>query len=291
MYEMFRGKPDPTDPADPSKFVQDPRWRYYFYRQVGSVKQLYAVDPKALGCTPGAPPDHYVAGNYPFCVFDPGFYGRDHGDASGTPPDAPVITAAGVYPAGGKVDNNVADSKTPAMNTFAVATKRGDGANGAGISPIYMSFFTDYLKAEYLARNGDDAGARVALLAAVEKSINQVKNFGALKGQTPSLANSPNIQNYLDAVAFLYDNASDKLKIVGRELWIASWGNAIEAYNGYRRTGGPDHLPPPLQTGAGPWLRSIIYPSVFVNLNSNAVQKPQDTVVKVFWDGNPATLN
>jgi hypothetical protein len=291
LWELFRGKPDLSDPTDPNKFTQDPRWRYYFYRQVGSLRQLNAVDPKALGCPLGAPPDHYVAGNYPYCAFDPGFYGRDHGDASGTPPDPPVITAAGVYPSGGRVDNNTADLATPATNTYAQATKRGDGATGAGIVPIFMSFFTDFMKAEILARSGDVNGAKTQLLTAVGNSITQVKNFSTAKGQVVSPANIPSTPNYLAAVGYLYDNATDKLKIIGREMWVATWGNGLEAYNSYRRTGGPLNLQPPLQTGAGPWLRSVIYPAVYVNLNSSASQKPQDTVVKVFWDGNPETLN
>ena len=36
MYELYRGKPDPANPLDPTKFTQDPRWRYIMYRQVGS---------------------------------------------------------------------------------------------------------------------------------------------------------------------------------------------------------------------------------------------------------------
>jgi hypothetical protein len=318
LYEAFRGKPDPTDPTDNTKFTQDPRWRYYFYRQVGSIKQLNAVDPKALGCTLGAAPDHYVAGNYPFCAFDPGFYGRDHGDASGTPPDPPVITAAGIYPAGGRPDNTVADLNVPATNTYATATKRGDGADGAGITPIYMSFFTDYMKAEILARGGDAAGAKAQLRTAIMNSVAAVKSFAESKNQAVTRSPWTNaswspgpasdcsgltgtaatacvfnnfVNTYVDAVNVLYDAAPNKLKIIGREYWVATWGNAVEAYNSYRRTGGPDNFQPTLQTDAGPWLRSIIYPSVYVNLNSSATQKPLDTVVKVFWDGNPATLN
>lgn len=291
LFEIYRGKPDPNDPTDFNKFTQDPRWRYFVYRQVGSLRQFVTVDPKALSCTPGAAPDHYVQGNYPFCVLDPGFAGRDHGNATGTPPDPPVITAVGVYPAGGKIDNNIADSKIPATNTFFESTKRGDGANGAGITPIFMSFFTDYMKAEILARNGDFAAAKTQLAAAIDKSITQVKNFGAASGQTPTATLIPSTATYQTAVAHLYDVASDKLKVIGREFWVASWGNGVEAYNSYRRTGGPDFLQPPLQLGAGPWLRSLVYPAVYVNLNSSATAKPSDTVVKVFWDGNPETLN
>ena len=126
------------------KGIEDPRWRYYFYRQVGSIAKAFEIDPKSLGCTEGAIPAHYASGGYEFCTFEPGFYGRDHGDASGTPPDSPVITCAGSYPAGGK-----SDVTSTVNENFASATQQGDGGNGAGIEPIFMSFFTDYMIAEY----------------------------------------------------------------------------------------------------------------------------------------------
>lgn len=326
MYELYRGKPDASDPNNAAKFSQDPRWRYYFSRQAGSIEQINTIDPKAIGCTPGKAPQAYRDGNYPFCVFDPGFYGRDHGDASGTPPDAPVITAAGAYPAGGRADN--VDSGNA---NFKSQTQRGQGANGAGILPIYMSFYTDFLVAEFAARNGDVAGARAALLDATLNSINYVKTWSEAKGQKVSVEDwtseswiyshgdaiaNPNcvdlsdpdlkplegaelsickfnrlVDNYLTAVAYQFDNETDKLKAVGRETWIAAWGNGVEAYNSYRRTGGPTHMQPTIQTGAGPWLRSLVYSANYVNLNLSASQKPADQVSKVFWDGNPEDLN
>jgi len=315
MYELYWGKPDPG--GDPTKSIQDPRWRYYLSRQAGSIETIRKIDQKALGCTPEAPPPAHYNG-YPFCAFDPGFYGRDHGDASGTPPDGPTITAAGVYPAGGRPDN--ANKKE-----FESKTIRGDGANGAGIMPIYMSFFTEYLKAEILARNGDEAGAKTQLRTAALASISYVKKFADGKKQSVTTApwtagtwtytdttfpDDPDgdckdsagkaidgcafnklVASYLTAVDKQYTDATTKLHVIGKEYWLATWGNGMEAYNSYRRTGGPDHLQPPLQQNAGIWQRSLIYSSNYVNLNGNAKQKEVDAVNKVFWDGNPETLN
>ncbi len=180
LHETF-GKWDPTAPTDPSKVTQDPRWRYYFYRQVGSLNAVQAnFDPKAIGCTPGAPPPNYTAwGGNVFCVFEPGFYGRDHGDGSGTPPDGATMTCAGVYPAGGRPDNTSITTQT-----YNGSAKRGDGANGGGIEPIWMNFFTDYLVAEVLARNGQTANARARLLTAITNSITAVKGFADGKSQS-----------------------------------------------------------------------------------------------------------
>lgn len=309
--------------------VEDPRWRYYFYRQVGSINPSAAgFDVKALGCTPGAVPPHYAAAGAVFCVFEPGFYGRDHGDASGTPPDSPVITCAGVYPAGGRPDNN------SALNTsYNGTTKRGDGANGAGIQPIWLYYFTDYIKAEIEARRGNTAAAKTNLIAAVSKSIDFVKRFADGKGQSvtllpwsstattltikpsnddcsliwppvpqtvpPTPAPPAYLQcrfnnlfnDYMRAMSTAYDNAANKLDVIGREAYIAYWGNGVEAYNSYRRTSAPRNLQPTLQTGAGFWTRSFPYPATFTTLAGSTPAKNNEAVNKVFWDGNPETLN
>ncbi|MFM9840603.1 MAG: SusD/RagB family nutrient-binding outer membrane lipoprotein [Cyclobacteriaceae bacterium] len=284
MRELYTGYVDGA--GDP---IQDPRWRYYFYRQVGSVDPATAgFDVKALGCSPAAPPANYVAAGTVFCVFEPGFYGRDHGDASGTPPVGPVITCAGVYPAGGRPDNNGADATSP--NGYNKPTIRGDGAFGAGIEPIFMSFFTDYMKAEILARRGNVAGAKTALTSAVTNSISQVQNFALAKKQTVTPSRIPSISAYLTAVSSAYDAAPNKLDVIGREFYVSLFGNGVEAYNSYRRTGAPRNLQPTLQTGAGPWTRAFPYPATYITL-AGGTAKPNESVNKVFWDGNPETLN
>ncbi len=279
LNEMYQGRG-----------VQDPRWRYYLYRQVGSIVPANTNPPfdlKALGCAPGAPPPHYIAVGAPYCVFEPGFYGRDHGDGSGTPPDAPVITAAGPYPAGGRPDNN------NVLNTaYNKPTIRGDGANGAGIEPIWMSFYTTFLKAEIKARlNNADPAAQTDMTNAIQQSITQVKNFAVLRGQavTPSTL-EPSTPVYQAAVATAYTAAAVKLDVIGREFYIAAYGNGVEAYNLYRRTSAPRNLQPTLQTGGGPWTRSFPYPATFSTLAGGPV-KNNEVVNKVFWDGNTDVLN
>jgi len=285
LYHTF-GIWDPANPTDFAFTTQDPRWRYYWYRQAGSTAQIYAVDPKAVGCTPAAPPPHYLAKNEVFCIFDPGFYGRDHGDASGTPPSGPVQTCYGIYPGGGRLDNT-----STSATTFAGATTRGDGANGAGINPIWMSWYTDFIRAEYLARTGNTAGAQTAMQAGISNSITQIKNFATARGFSLSATNTPSTANYKAAVDVLYGAAANKLDVIGMEFYKSVWGNGIEAYNLYRRTSAPRNMQATLQVNPGVWLRTQVYPSVYVNLNLNAKQKDAQAVVKTFWDNNPETLN
>lgn len=268
--------------------VEDPRWRYYFYRQVGSLVRAAQVDPKSIGCNPAARPARYTAGNYVFCTFEPGFYGRDHGDASGTPADTQVITCAGSYPAAGR-----ADITPTSVSTYFGETQQGQGGNGAGIEPMYMSFFTDFLKAEVMARAGQ-AAAGAVLERAVRASVDQVRSFSNSVGEVLPAGLEPDVDDYVTAVGNKWSGAAtnaDKVKVVGRELYVACWGSAIEAYNAYRRTSAPTHMQPTVQVGEGLWLRSLVYPANFVNLNNTAAQKDFGTTNKVFWDNNPDELN
>ncbi len=302
MYEMFNSSDYTTDGVGGGTAIQDPRWRYYFYRQVGSINPVTnGFDPKALGCTPGVPPPHYQsAGVKMFCVFEPGFYGRDHGDGSGTPPDGPVITAAGVYPGGGRPD------VTSTLSTkYSKGTIRGDGANGAGIQPIWMSPYTDFIKAEVAIRSGNAATGKTLLLAAIKSSVQSVKTFSDDKGQPVTFSPWSSakwadgdatsfdvlVNTYTTAVGKAYDAAGVKMDVAGREFWKAIWGNGLEGYNLYRRTGAPTDMQPTLQLNPGPWMRTLVYPSLYVNLNSSATQRNADQVNKVFWDTNPADLD
>lgn len=283
--------------------VQDPRWRYYFYRQVGSLKQALSIDPKSITCLnantaqPTGIPAHYTsfynALGKPlvFCAFDPGFYGRDHGNAEGRNPDAQVVTVPGVYPVGGRVDTNPTGAAgNPSYQGF---TQLGQGANGAGILPIYMSFFTDFMKAEIAMRlNNDPAAAKTALLSGVNKSINRVRAFGTALAQTLPAGLEPAQVIYTSTLDAAYEASTDKMQIIGSEYWKALWGNGLEAYNLYRRTSTPKDLQPmrTVPGTEGPFWRSIVYPAVYANLNANAPSNEGKATRKVFWDGNPDDL-
>ena len=73
-----------------------------------------------------------------------------------------------------------------------------------------------------------------------------------------------------------------------KEFHIASYGNGLEAYNGYRRTGKPDNFQPTLVQNSGDYYNSFLYPGDHVNLNSNATQK--ERTERVFWDKAGLTL-
>jgi hypothetical protein len=72
-----------------------------------------------------------------YCMAGDGYFGRDHGDPSGIPPDGQYRTAWGIYPAGGDFDalavNTGAASSVQASQVTLTGTP---GARGAGIHPI-----------------------------------------------------------------------------------------------------------------------------------------------------------
>lgn len=265
------------------KGVEDPRWRYYYYRQVGSIDAALNDEPESIPCVISPRPSHYGP-DQAWCAFDPGFFGRDHGNSDGIPPDNRAKTCVGVYPSGGRVDLNDGDPD------FQVVTQQGQGANGGGIHPIWMANFTDFLKAEaalMLGTSGDDAAL---LEEGVRKSIARTHSFGAEKGQTVPADLIASTDDYVAKVNELYANASTtdaKLDVMMKEYLIALWGNGIEGYNMYRRTGKPSDMQPMRAANPGNFLYSLIYPADFVSLNSSATQKDATAVNKVFWDNNP----
>lgn len=262
----------------------DPRQRYYFYRQNTSGINVNEI---TLFCITAAKPAHYDV-TTPFCYLGAGYWGRDHGDNSGTPPDGGYRTTWGVYPAGGDFDGNQAKSVSLEM-----------GGKGAGILPIWNSEFTSFLEAEAAITGvitGGATSARAALNLALRASMAKVTGFPATVGVTPSAtyaATSATIENYVSLVLAQYDAAvtdEEKLQIIMKEYYIATWGNGIEAYNNYRLTGYPAGMQPVLTSpNPGFFVRSFFYPSVYVNRNLNAPAQRTlgSTVSKVFWDNNP----
>jgi hypothetical protein len=96
---------------------------------------------------------------------------------------------------------------------------------------------------------------------------------------------------YVDKVLARYDAATtndERMEIVQQEYYIALWGNGVDAFNNYRRTGKPGRMSYTVAQAGGDMIRSFFYPSVLVNLNKNVTQKTLDK--KVFWDTNPAIL-
>ena len=252
--------------------IADPRLRYYIYRQKNS-------EPSGSNL-PCAGQDIYD-----YCYVGNLYWGRDHGDDEGIPNDGIRRSTWGVYPGGGAFDNN--------------QFNRSDGngtptLDGAGINPIFLSSFTHFALAEAGLDLGVGVNSRDLLEAGISLSMDKVTNFTGSLDTTDEddetidyAATGAEISAYTARVMAEYDAASGndaKLEIVVREWYLASWGNGVEPYNMYRRTGYPT-----LQTGVkpvGPFPRSYRYPENETNTNPNVSQTTADN--QVFWDTNPA---
>jgi len=305
--------------------VGDPRIRFYFYRQVVSN----STDPNEIRCLTETTPSHYPQNGAPaspdgnifpmgvgpahptndpndpawartFCYpTTVGYWGRDHVDPQGIPPDGLLRTAWGVYPSGGRWDHAGGGSVGGAQ-----------GQRGAGFQPIMMRSYVHFLLAEAeLFLFGNPAGARTRLQSGVTASMEDVRDWavnntygtnamGAAPNSHPVPAASVTAFNtafplYIAQVLNAYDaQASDagRMNYVAREAWIAFFGNGIDMYNMYRRTGMPLGMQPTITPLPGRFPRSFWYPFLAANLNRNIPQKP-DLAQPVFWDKNNPPLN
>ncbi|MCL6272619.1 SusD/RagB family nutrient-binding outer membrane lipoprotein [Muricauda sp. 2012CJ35-5] len=261
--------------------TDDPRIRYYFYRQNATVPGADGtpVDEQTLNCSLEPVPQHYLDFGTTFCNLPNGYWGRDHGDADGIPPDGLLRTTYGTYPVGGKFD----DDSFEAIGLVA-------GAAGLGITNLLTAYNTDFMIAEMAMAAGDEPGAKTALLNALDKSVAKVQAFAASRLGDADGSFQPDataISDYRDAVEAAWDGADieGKSNILGEQLFIASFGNGVEPYNFYRRTGFPTTLQPNLEPNPDVFIRSMYYPTNSVNNNSSISQKANQQQ-PVFWDNN-----
>jgi len=273
------------------KGFEDPRTRYYFYRQ--DLTPYSEIDAFTLDCYTVPAPLHYD-GDYPWCVAANGYWGRDHGNNDGIPPDGNRKACYGLYPGGGKFDNGVYDADgNPVLESAGSVKNLGaDGAGGEGISPIMLASFVDFMIAEAAVR-GASGDARAHLEAGVTKSLNKVFSFASLDGSADAdlvaaTQDSASVATYVNYVLDAYDaagTADEKLDVIAKEFHIASFGNGLEPYNMMRRINKPSNMQPTREADSGTFPRLMFYPADYVNLNANASQRV--ITDKVFWDNLP----
>lgn len=267
--------------------ANDPRLRYYFYRQNDCTPSAFDADGNAcpvntvtMTCSGAPAPSHYPA-SMTYCAVDNGYWGRDHGNNEGIPPDGLLRTINGVYPAGGKFD---ADEYSPAVI--------GDGGGGAGILPIMLASYVDFMRAEAALASNNASGASSALNAALTKSVAKVQSFISVDPTADDSfePTSGEVSSFISSIVSAFNSANNdgKWEILATQQFVANFGSGIQAYNLYRRTGYPKTIQFNIDPNPGPFVRSFFYPANEANVNSNINQKP-NVDVQVFWDTNPSS--
>jgi len=262
MNQLINGKSNP-----------DPRLRYYIYRQAD--RDPDQANNAELPCS--------VNGNpaFVYCYLGNFYWGRDHASSEGIPADGILRSVYGIYPAGGAFDDD-----------SAIEASLNEGLQGAGILPILSSSYVKFMQAEAALMLGTPGNAASLLVDGITNSMDKVTNFASVPATFA--ATSADIQTYIDEVSLEYTNAADndeRLNIIMREYYLASFGYAIEAYNGYRRTGFPQSsalagfpMQDPVETTTG-FPRNFRYARDAVLSNTSL---DDNTVFdKVFWDNNP----
>jgi hypothetical protein len=244
--------------------IRDPRLRYYFFRQTLGAAEGSSDIPcefNQIDCF------FFYAGN--------GYLGRDRGDNSVTPADVPTATKWGVYPAGGLFDADNAKSLTV-----------NDGT-GRGVHPMITNFMVKFHMAEAALTLGTSGDPRQLLLQGMQASINKVMLFGESRDEVPIQfkPSDEDVELYINAVLQKYDAADEqgKLEIIIDQAYVANFGNGIESYNNYRRTGYPLLMPVVENNEVGTFPLRLIYVIDELGANQNAPSERR-TAIPVFWD-------
>jgi hypothetical protein len=186
-----------------------------------------------------------------------------------------------LYPVGGRFDDN----SFQGINNISL------GALGAGITPIVLSSTVDFWRAEASLFGGSgDATAHMA--NGIQKSFALVRGFISRHQAT---FNNTFIPATGDDAIYIAEasanmnaaaNTASKLDVLAKEFFVSLYGNGVDAYNFYRRTGAPRDIQPHLEASPGRFIRSHYYPASAANNNANITQKP-DVTTRVFWDTKP----
>jgi len=282
LMDYMRGGPNGGYSIGAGEFYADPRIMFYYHRQTNPTPGIDGdANEEVLECGLQNAPAHYTG--YVFCANPQGWWGRDHGNDNGIPPDGFLRTLAGVYPAGGKLDDWSYGGQTD-----------GAGNAGNGVTPILLASWQDFLIAEAELVSGDEVAAKNAMFVGIQKSMDKVLNFYPRTERFDAI-----MDIYFGGLAFVeqqfyarisdeWDAAANVMDVLGMQSFVAQYGNGLGAYNFYRRTGFPTTLQPNIEPNPGGFIRSFYYPADHANNNSNISQKTGVTD-PVFWDNNGAS--
>lgn len=264
--------------------VEDPRIPYYFYNQIKADAPTSVVNEYRVG------------------GFVSIYFGSD-GPRVALSKDKDY-TMYGVYLCGGRFDDGSGEPVT--------------GSSAPGDAPYRYLTYADrlFIEAELISAGVIAGNAGAKLQDAISESFAMVDyvvaNSESSKKGIPVLAGTDAATNYSTEIMALY-NAADKAKqmeIIMTQKWIQNYGNGVDQYTDYRRTGYPvmfdpknpamapgGKVTPPLGGDPAETLPAVpvscskSYPVSLpwanddLSVNSNApAQKNDPSKAFVFWD-------
>jgi hypothetical protein len=286
FYEILKG----INPV--FQGIIDPRIPYYFYNQLTKTGPGKDANPSLF---------EYRDGGFVSIYF--GSNGPDNGRALDK-----SNTVYGIYPCGGRYDQG--DAITV------------DASSGTGAAPYRFLTYADklFLEAELIQQKIITGDAKAKLSAAMTEAFKLVDYVvgKANAGQTvPVLSTDPTAAAYITSILALFDAGNDakKLEIIMTEKWISTFGNHVDQYTDYRRTGypimfnpgpnkngfgtvvssvtppaggDPERADPPVPVSCSlKYPRSLAWSVSELNVNKNApAQKTDASLPFVFWDPN-----
>jgi hypothetical protein len=264
--------------------IVDPRLPYYLYSSLGTSNttaqnpteyrdQPYATILNGAGVPTPTDQRFFVGINFSSQSPNQGF------DQSRS------LSMPGVYFCGGRFD--------PAQVGGGVIVGSAPG-NAPG--RLLNSFQVSYILAEIALTNSDIPTARTQLSTAIDRSFAKVNSVTTTVFSTAATIPNSARDTYRNAVLAKFDAASNtgKLELIITQKWIANFGNSLESYTDYRRTGFPIMIDP--ATDGDPNTNiSRAYPFSFPyrqldtkQQNPNAPDQKLigDPSARVFWDNN-----
>jgi hypothetical protein len=124
--------------------------------------------------------------------------------------------------------------------------------------------------------------AEAALRLGVTGSAQAFYSAGITASMTDAGVSAANQATYLTLNGTLVGTPAQQLQQIIEEKFVANFGVVLEPWTDYRRTGYPV-ITPPANAIFTTVPRSLFYPQSEIDVNANAVQKP-DLSVRVFWD-------
>ncbi|WP_162126320.1 SusD/RagB family nutrient-binding outer membrane lipoprotein [Flavobacterium phycosphaerae] len=286
FYEILKGVNPNIHNGNP-----DPRMHYYFYNQLTAGE----FPPDQGNTVTGDPGADYWDASTGFFSIRFGSVGPDRDKSAEN-----SYTYPGIFPCGGRYDDEQGGS---------VATLDTD-FSGKGIAPHRILTYDEflYIKAELIQVGKLTGNAAATLQDAVTASFAKVDQVVANSGtnQTvPVLTGSPEVATFIGNIMTEFNAASaaKKLEIIMTQKWVGTFGDPMDQYTDYRRTGYPVLADPmgaspeyQLNNGDGfpiidsqtvqnnAFQLSFYWPQSELNSNANAPAQKNPATYKIFWD-------